>query len=300
MNKDFPGNRWLTAFVSFVILFNASACSASSQNTTHASTATAGAIATKVPATQTPTPEPTATPTETPTPEIALPADLKITTKFELSKMAQLPEITTDQAVSPEFDAYLTQQENAGKLGDFSQYVEPMSPKWGDPGSDFESKTRPIYLINVSTEKEGAYSLTNTRPFYNEIYFKTKLNGQDYLLWVQRWKNPDGSTSRVKYMYPFEKIYDSRIQGWASKEFGLVPGKEDSLRFLSPVLYPDNVNFATLYAYDKNYYDSYWKEHGADMIKFAQDLAKNDPTNIPQTFPQFIWSPGAAPVTGAY
>ena len=70
MNKDFPGNRWLTAFVSFVILFNASACSASSQNTTHASTATASAIATKVPATQTPTPEPTATPTETPTPKV--------------------------------------------------------------------------------------------------------------------------------------------------------------------------------------------------------------------------------------
>ena len=70
MNKDFPENRWLTAFVSFVILFNASACSASSQNTTHASTATAGAIATKVPATETPTPEDTATPTETPTPEV--------------------------------------------------------------------------------------------------------------------------------------------------------------------------------------------------------------------------------------
>ena len=305
MNKDFPGNRWLTAFVSFVILFNACACSASSQNTTHASTATAGAIATKVPATQTPTPEPTATPAETPTPEATATATVEPlilpepVTKFELGKFSQLPEITIDQAESPEFDAYLDKEEAAGKLGDFSKYAEPFSPKWGNPPPDYATNGRGSFtaklltIINVPSSKNGSYVLTNTRPCYNEAYFKTSYNKTDYLLWAQRWKNPDGSTARIKYIYPI-----NRIKTLSSQRLGYLNlVGSDEAAILSPVLFYDFSKIPTISVsfYDRGYYDSYWKTNGDAMLKLARDLANNDPQNISTSdFSKFVWSPGLA------
>ena len=301
MNKDFPGNRWLTAFVSFVILFNACACSASSQNTTHASTATAGAIATKVPATQTPTPsttlraspEPTATPTQTPTPEATATATVEPlilpepVTKFELGKFSQLPEITIDQAESPAFDAYLDKEEAAGKLGDFSKYAEPFSPKWGTVDANFDSLSRPVSVINIPANKNGAYTLVNTRPCYNEIYFKTKFANQDYVLWVQRWKNTDGTTGRIKYIVPATRL---ETKPDLLKFFG-ISGGVDELWMLSPALLPANTDLTRWYSIDKNYFNTYWQQHGADMIKLVQDTAKNNSSGITEDFDRFIWIP---------
>jgi hypothetical protein len=81
-------------------------------------------------------------------------------------------------------------------------------------------------------------------------------------------------------------------------------GHYDQL-ILSPGLLPDNINYTTLYGVDRNYHDTYWKDHGTDMIKIAQDLAKNDPRGITSELNRFIWTPtlprtnwmGAAPRT---
>lgn len=164
MNKDFPGNRWLTAFVSFVILFNASACSASSQNTTHASTATASAIATKVPATQTPTPEDTATPTETPTPEV------KQFPICQIEKFRDCP-ITVDDLFNGEYHRWLKT---------LSKPFDPAKLKWV-PMQLINGPGLPV--IGYDTNTAPNYRDKSTAPFRRNITSGiTTYQGSDYLI----------------------------------------------------------------------------------------------------------------------
>ena len=240
--------------------------------------------------TATPTPEATATPTPTEATkieEIPLPADLHIVREFSINSFKKLSELTEAQAESKSFDDFLVKADEQGLLGTFPSKAVPDVPKFNPWGAFYEDVVNAVFSESNEMQIQGTDKDLNKRPCYNAAYFRTNINGEDYILFVQKWKNTDGSVGMIKYIYSYNLLkrlqprFDMTSYIKALDPQGIiVPGAPGGI-----------VDYKTFWLLDSTYSENYWPKHKDDMLQRYQELINRRPKQInTNDFSPFLWT----------
>lgn len=216
-----------------------------------------------------------------------------IINKLDLEKFQELPYVSAEDAVSDKFDRFIMDSYQKGLIGDFPEHAEPFAPASLEKEMGFYDPATyigPMWLLPSELKHTGRYTDLSIRPdFIAKAFFKTEINGKDYVLLVQIWKNPDASIAFIKYVH-------------SPETFKLIlPGDPtfDYLAFLGvnapnpvvltvPWLYSvgKRPDFAKVRIFDENYYDNYWLPNFPEIEALRQQVNKNG--NIPPEISRFL------------
>ncbi len=162
---------------------------------------------------------------------------------IQKSNLNPLSTITQESVINPELfpnisweditsGAMLNNLENEDKNGQL-----PQLPTSSMPVSQF-TVTKPdligITYLEISSDNYVAnkYQSSKFRPFRFVTFYKTILEGEPYVVMVQKWLNLDGSTAYIPFVIP-EKL--ALINGTTSSYFQVLTSA-DTDYFLSPIL----------------------------------------------------------------
>jgi hypothetical protein len=206
------------------------------------------------------------------------------------------PFITWDDATKGKLGQWLAQKDAQGKLPKFPPQALPVTGFSATSPDLYEAGGFGLIELTSADFVSSKYRGPASRPFRLAAFFRTSIAGEEYLLLVQQWQNPDGSVWFVPLILPVSKA----IAAGQATEYYREITAPDSRYFPAPILRLRGREECSRILSSGAYCDWYFGDE-ARPLKYEQ-LAQiwsggrvpSEMVNYPAAFtvkPLYLWQP---------